>query len=149
VTFRRFSKRRQRAALVVALLDRLAWGPPRPRTAPWSAGQNGICVACGAFVLVGEEIVLADYGPPADRYQAWVHHRCPDLWDVLAATVEAYDDKVITRINPAGRGRASGCGHTVQDRPVYLVRRTIPLDEPNHSDWFCEACVTPGREELR
>jgi len=143
VTFRRFSRRRRRAALVVALLDRLEWGPPEVLAAPTVASQDGICPACGWLIGVGDEIGLARMGPPQLNRQSWVHATCPSFWDVLAATVEVRDDKIITKINPAGRGRASGCGHDVTGKPVYLVRRPVSLVEPNHSDWFCEACVTP------
>lgn len=143
-TFRRFSKRRQRAALVVALLDRLEWGEPEVHTAPLHATQDGVCVACGTVINVHDEIVLANYGPPVDNRRTWIHHVCPNLWDLLAATIEEYDDKIVTKINRCGRGRASGCGHDVTDRPVYLVRRPTSLSRPGSSDWYCESCVTPG-----
>lgn len=147
--FRRFSKRRQRAALVVALLDRLEWGEPEVHTAPGFAMQDALCVACGSLITSGvDEIVLATYGPRAQNRKAWIHHVCPSPWEVLARTVEEYDDKIITRINPAGRGRASGCGHEVHGTPIYLVRRPRSLADPGSADWFCERCVTPG-EELR
>jgi hypothetical protein len=141
--FRRFSRRRRRAALVVALLDRLEWGPPEVRTDAMDATQDAVCPACGTDVVVGDRIVLARVGPPASNHNAWIHETCPSYWDVLARTVERYDDKIITKINPAGRGRAAGCGHVVADEPVYLVRRPVPLSEPNHSNWYCEDCVTP------
>lgn len=145
--FRRFSKRRQRVALLVALLDRLEWGEPEVRTAPGRATQDALCVACGSTITAyHDEIVLARYGPPDQNRLTWVHHVCPPTWEVLARTVEEYDDKIITRINPAGRGRASGCGHDVTDRPIYLVRRAVPLSDPRCADWYCERCVTPGEE---
>jgi hypothetical protein len=146
--FRRFSKRRQRAALLVALLDQLEWGAPEYQTAPMRATQDGFCVLCGTSIVSGrDDIVFARYGPRDERYQTWVHTKCPYLWDVVAGTIERYDDKIITKINRQGRGCASGCGHDVTNRPVYLVRRPVSLDEPDHSAWFCETCVTPGNEE--
>lgn len=147
--FRRFSKRRQRAALAVALLDQLEWGDPEVHTAPGYASQDALCVACGTQITANvDEIVLATYGPRSQNRKAWIHHVCPSPWEVLARTVEEYDDKIVTRINPAGRGRASGCGHDVEDQPVYLVRRPRSLADPRSADWFCERCVTPGRDEL-
>lgn len=142
-TFRRFSKRRQRAALVVALLDRLEWGEPEVLTAPKLASSDGLCVACGATIHRDDEIVLARYGPPVDNRQAWVHHVCPDWWTLLARTVEEYDDKIVTRIQRIGRGTASGCGHDVTGSPVYLVRRPVSLTNGRSSDWFCEGCAKP------
>lgn len=147
-TFRRFSRRRQRAALVVALLDRLEWGEPEVLTAPMHATQAGVCVACGSTIDVHDEIVMASYGPRGENRQVWIHHVCPDPWTLLAATVEEYDDKIVTKINQRGRGRASGCGHDVTDRPVYLVRRPVSLVRSDSSDWYCEACVTPGGETM-
>lgn len=141
--FRRFSKRRQRAALVVALVDRVEWGPPVRLTASVAAGQDGLCVACGTAFDVGDEIVLARHGPADQNRQSWIHDRCPSFWSALARTVEEYDSKIITKINREGRGRASGCGHDVTDRPVYLVRRPVSLSDPRSSDWFCEECSRP------
>lgn len=142
-TFRRFSKRRQRAALVVALLDRLEWGEPEALTAPTLASSDGLCVACGAAIHRDDEIVLARYGPRADNREAWVHHVCPDWWTLLARTVEEHDDKIITRIQKIGRGRASGCGHDVDGSPVYLVRRPMSLVDRRCADWYCEGCARP------
>lgn len=142
--FRRFSKRRRRAALVVALIDQLEWGAPEVLDAPVVARQPGICPACSASIHVGDEIVLARVGPPHANVQTFVHHRCPSFWDLLADTIEEYDDKIITKINLRGRGVASGCGHTVVDGPVYLVRSPVSLGRERHSDWYCERCVTPG-----
>jgi hypothetical protein len=147
MTFRRFSRRRQRAALLVALLDRLEWGPPVVLTAPTSAAQDGICVACGSQILRNDEIVLARVGPPHQNRQTWVHEVCPSFWVLLAETIERYDDKIISKINREGRGVASGCGHRVTGQPVYLVRRPVSLAEASHSDWYCEACVTPRTVE--
>lgn len=143
MTFRRLSRRRQRAALVVALLDRLQWGPPVPLGGEYQvAKQEGMCVGCGSPIQLEDLIVLARYGPEWANYQTFVHLRCPDYWRLLERTVEARDDKIITRVNKVGRRRASGCGHDVEGKPVYLVRRPVGLDQPNHSDWFCEECVT-------
>lgn len=141
--FRRFSKRRQRAAILVALADRVEWGPPVRITASLLATQEGFCVACGTAFDVGTEITLARYGPPDQRRQAWVHEVCPSVWDALARTVEEYDSKIVTKINRQGRGRASGCGHDVTDQPVYLVRRPVSLSQSTCSDWFCEDCARP------
>lgn len=132
--------------MIVALLDRERWGAPRPQTGPTVASSEGLCVGCGTAFYVGDEIVLADYGPPSSRYQSWIHETCPDPWELLALTIERYDDKIVTKIQRQGRGRASGCGHVVDDRPIYLVRRPVPLDAPSHSAWYCELCVTPGGE---
>lgn len=146
-TFRRFSKRRQRAALLVALLDRLEWGPPDVRTAPGPASQDGVCAACGSRIVTGDQIVLARVGPPDQNRLTWVHHRCPSFWALLAETIERHDDKIISKINQEGRGVASGCGHHVTGQPVYLVRRPVSLAESGHSDWYCEVCVTPRTVE--
>lgn len=142
-TFRRFSRRRQRAALVVALLDRLEWGEPEALTAPALATSDGLCVACGSTIQRDDEIVLARYGPPVDNRQAWVHHVCPSWWALLARTVEEHDDKIITRIQSVGRGTASGCGHDVTGSPVYLVRRPVSLSDRRCGDWYCEDCARP------
>lgn len=142
--FRRFSKRRQRAAIIVALADRLEWGTPERLGFPRPAVQEGLCVACGTAFDVGAEIQLARYGPFSENRQTWVHGTCPSVWDSLARTVEEYDSKIVTKINREGRGRASGCGHDVTDQPVYLVRRPVSLREPGNSDWFCEDCARPG-----
>lgn len=141
--FRRFSKRRQRAALLVALADRVEWGPPERVTGSLRATQEGLCVACGTAFDVGTDIVLARYGPRDDNRQTWVHDACPSVWDALARTVEEYDSKIVTKINREGRGRASGCGHDVTGQPVYLVRRPVSLNDPHSSDWFCEDCARP------
>jgi hypothetical protein len=143
VTFRRLSKRRQRAALVVALIDRLQWGPPVVLGGEYQvARQEGMCVACGSPIQLEDLIVLARYGPTPLNIQTFIHLNCPDYWELLARTVETRDDKIITRVNKIGRRRASGCGHDVEGKPVYLVRRPVGLDQPNHSDWYCEECVT-------
>jgi hypothetical protein len=141
VTFRRFSKRRQRAAIAVALLDQIQWGVPVIIGGATVARQDGICVKCGSKIFTNEEIALASYGP--HNAQTFVHIECPDPWDLLADTIEQHDDKIITKINNVGRGRASGCGHNVEGQPVYLVRRPVSLAENHHSDWFCEECVKP------
>jgi hypothetical protein len=143
VRFRRFSKRRQRAAILVALADRVEWGPPLKLSAPVRATQEGLCVTCGTAFDVGTSIVLARYGPPIDNRQTWIHDNCPSIWDALARTVEEYDSKIVTKINRVGRGRASGCGHDVTDQPVYLVRRPVSLEDTHSSDWFCESCTRP------
>lgn len=147
MTFRRFSRRRQLRAFVVALIDRLEWGPPEALADPIVATSDGTCVACGTRIWAEQLIVLAAVGPSDQRRHTFIHWTCPDAWAILASTVEQYDDKIISKINPAGRGRASGCGHDVTDRPVYLVRRPVSLNVAGHSDWFCEACVTPRTVE--
>lgn len=144
--FRRFSKRRQRVAMLVALLDRAEWGPPQPLGPETRAAQRGVCVGCGAPIGRGERIVSARYGPPDENRQTWVHARCPDPWGVLATTVERYDRQIIVKINPQGRGRAS-CGHDVTNEPVYLLRRPVSLATPNSSAWVCEPCAAPGGDD--
>lgn len=145
--FRRFSRRRQLRALAVALLDRVEWGPPIVCGYPLPAQQDGICAGCGSAIDRGQRIVPALYGPPGLQSSTFVHETCPDLWQVLDETVERYDDKIITKINLAGRGRAAGCGHDVEGQPVYLVRRPVSMRHANHSGWHCEACVTPQTKE--
>jgi hypothetical protein len=142
VRFRRFSKRRQRAAILVALADRVEWGPPVRVAAPVVARQDGLCVACGTAFDVGDEITLARYGPAQLNRQTWIHEVCPSVWDSLARTFENYDGKIVTKINREGRGRAY-CGHDVTDQPVYLVRRPVSLVDPRSADWFCEDCARP------
>lgn len=144
MTFRRFSRRRRLRALLVALLDEREWGSPEVVGEATVARQEGMCPACGGIIYVGDDIVLARVGPPVDNRQTHVHVTCPDPWFLLERTIEVHDDKIITKINNVGRGHASGCGHDVTGRPVYLVRRPVSLRVTNHSDWYCEACVTPG-----
>lgn len=145
MTFRRFSRRRQLRALVVALLDEREWGRPLLIGEPTVARQEGVCSACGGVIHASDGIVLARVGPPADNRQTFVHEFCPDPWFLLERTIEVHDDKIITKINQVGRGRATGCGHDVDGRPVYLVRRPVSLAVTDHSDWFCEDCARPGR----
>jgi len=130
--------------MLVALLDRVEWGEPEVIAGTRTiARQDGVCFDCGGDIGVGDDIVLARVGPSDQNRQSYIHVVCPDLWELLALTVERYDDKIITKVNPVGRGRAAGCGHDVEGRPVYLVRLPVSLRDPNHSYWYCEACVTP------
>lgn len=145
--YRRFSKRRRLRALAVALIDRAEWGPPTYLDAPVNARQPGICAACSGEIAVDDEIARARVGPFSDNVQTFVHWRCPSFWSLLSETIEVYDDKIITKINPDGRGVASGCGHTVVGGPVYLVRKPISLISTGHSEWFCEECVTQGSKD--
>jgi hypothetical protein len=146
IKFRRFSKRRQRAAMLVAALDKLEWGQPTPKTNPTRAYADGLCVACGTIFHEGEQIVLVGYGPKRPNYNGWAHDYCPNVWLSLGRTLERYDDKIITRIQQEGRGRAD-CGHLVEGKPVYLVRQPVSLDSDAHSKWTCESCATAGGSE--
>lgn len=140
--FRRMSKRRRTRALLVALIDRAEWGPPRPMAAPVTlATKIGSCPACSTVIDVGDEIEAALVGPPGASFEAWIHASCPNWWDVVRDIIEDYDELIVTKVIPEGR-RVASCGHNVGGGPVYLVRNPVSLLDDNHSYWLCEGCVT-------
>lgn len=146
--FRRFSKRRKARALIVALIDRVEWGGPSFLQPPIAAREFGICTACSGEINIGDQIALARVGPASNNTQTFVHWQCPGFWSLFSDTLEVYDNSVISKINKFGRGNASGCGHDVTGKPVYLVRKPQSLVFDRHSDWFCEDCVTQGSQEV-
>ena len=142
IPFRRWSKRRRARALIIALADRLEWGPARRVSETViEARTDGVCPDCGTLIRRGTSIVKALHGPPDAETETWVHAWCPSVWQSISEVLEEWDDLVITRINTEGRQRAS-CGHDVNGQPVYLVRRLVSLTNFDHSYWVCESCVT-------
>lgn len=140
--FRRWSKRRQARALLVALADRAEWGrPERVETHVREALADGICPDCGTLIRRNTSIVKALHGPPDARAETWVHAWCPTVWETINDVLETWDDLIITKISVEGRSNAS-CGHDVRGRPTYLVRRPVSLTQLDHSYWVCEECVT-------
>ncbi len=140
--FRRWSKRRQTRALLIALLDRYEWGRPRRVVDDViRARVDGLCVDCGSVIHVNDSIVKALHGPADGQTEVWIHAWCPDPWSLVGGVLESHDDVIITQVNSEGR-RVASCGHSVEGRPVYLVRNPVTLSRNDHSHWLCEECVT-------
>lgn len=140
--FNRWSRRRQARSLLIALADRHEWGrPERVGASVLPARTEGLCPDCGALIGLGQSIIKALHGPPDQRAEVWVHGWCPDIWTLVTGVLEDRDGVIITQVNLEGR-RVAGCGHDVEGRPVYLVRRPVPLSRDDHSYWACEECVT-------
>jgi hypothetical protein len=136
------SKRRRTRALLVALIDRVEWGPPRSLDRPVElATKVGACPACSTVIDVGDEIQSVRVGPLDAPIETWVHVTCPPWWEIVSDLIEDYDDLIVTQVVPEGR-RVASCGHNVGGGPVYLVRHPTSLREHNHSYWLCEGCVT-------